>query len=375
ITKKNYVNYLPELKKLLPKATSHRHITGLKNGWITMPIVKKEYPLLNSLYTKATRRNEGKFKVGESNKLIGKEPWRAGAPFPNPKTGAELAWSAYRRFQYLDDLTFYADFLLYDKKANIERSLKWVLRKKMWVGRLEFPPVPEFSGNNGVLNSKESIVITKPYDIRGFCMLRIRYEDLEKPDAVYSYIPAIRRVRRLTGSDVTDPMLGSDCVYDDFETWRQKIDTKMTFKLGETKLLVDTRVLGEKPSPLFNKNCWQTEWEIRPFWILEVYPNDPDYTYSRRMIYVSKDRAGYEGFDLPYGENYDQKGRLFRIAHCGRMKFLSYKNNWCMDCCYGYIYGNYLNKHNTVMNHTPIWQDPDCTVKSFTMKALIGAAR
>ncbi|MDY6863825.1 MAG: outer membrane lipoprotein-sorting protein [Thermodesulfobacteriota bacterium] len=373
ITKENYENYLPELKLSLPHAVFHRYVNGLKNGWITMPIVKKEYPPLNFFYLEASKQNKGKFKVAENNKLKGNESWRTGAPFPNPETGDELAWNIYRRSGYLDDLTFYADFLLYDKKANIERSLKWVLRKKMWVGRLEFPPVPEFPGNNGVLNSKECIVILEPFDVKGFCMLRIRYEDIEKPDEVYSYIPAIRRIRRLTGSDVTDPMLGSDCVYDDFETWRQKIDTKMTFNMKKTDKLVGIRVLGDKPEHWkFVRNCYQTEWEVRPFCVLEVNINDPEYAYSKRVIYANKDA----GYTLPYADNYDQRGRLLRVCqNNGQSKLVFYKGGWYSDCYWGYTYSNSLTGHSTVMVHYPIWRDPGCTEKIFTFKELLKQAR
>ena len=98
LTKDNYEKYLPQLEKLIFPAHLHYVIKGLKNGWITVPIVeKREYHTLNG-FVKATLGNAGKYKVGKDNKLIG-PPWRGGLPFPDPKTGAELGWNAYKRQQ------------------------------------------------------------------------------------------------------------------------------------------------------------------------------------------------------------------------------------------------------------------------------------
>ncbi|MDY6862975.1 MAG: DUF1329 domain-containing protein [Thermodesulfobacteriota bacterium] len=368
ITKENYKNYLPELKKLLPLATFPVHLNGLKNGWITIPIVDMKYPVFNPEYLEAGKKNVGKLKVGPKNKIIG--DWISGPPFPNPKTGAELAWDMYRRGQYLDDISMKSPFLLFDKNAKEERRLFWYLRKKLWTGRLIFPPMPEFSGNNQVFNSKESIVILNPYDIRGFCMLRIRYEDIEKPDEVYSYIPAIRRIRRLTGSDVTDPMLGSDCIYDDFEMCRQKIDVRMTFKIKDGQVLFPVRNFEKKPKNHIVRNCFQLDWEIRDVWILQLDGNDPRYVYSRRIIYVDKDGS----FTLPYSENYDQKGRLFRTSqHIQRL--VPHKGKFYHDVGYGYLYRDYITGHSTVMDIDPIFHDPKNTADSFTIRNILKEVR
>ena len=57
------------------------------------------------------------------------------------------------------------------------------------------------------------------------------------------------------------------------------------------------------------RNCFQLNWQIRPLWTLEVYPNDPEYCYSKRVIYI--DPEGWV-HNLWGCANYDQKGRLWR---------------------------------------------------------------
>src|SRR3990172_11587231 len=73
--------------------------------------------------------------------------------------------------------------------------------------------------------------------------------------------------------------------------------------------------LENKPAYDYRKNgpCYQVEWELRPHWVLEVMLNDPDYVYSKRMIYVDAvplDQGGR--YNAYWGENFDQKGRLWK---------------------------------------------------------------
>ena len=56
---------------------------------------------------------------------------------------------------------------------------------------------------------------------------------MDVADQCYGYIPAIRRIRRLTGSNLIDPVLGSDYTPDDGEVWRQKFTSKWRFRALE----------------------------------------------------------------------------------------------------------------------------------------------
>ena len=110
-----------------------------------------------------------------------------------------------------------------------------------------------------------------------------RTKHMNKDDDVYSYIPSQRKVRRMTGVDLTESLMDSDVCPDDFYSWRQKINPKMTFRMSETKLLLpacSTEPLSEhKKNYDFRKHkyCHNVEWEIRPLYVLEIDLNDPDY--------------------------------------------------------------------------------------------------
>ena len=49
-----------------------------------------------------------------------------------------------------------------------------------------------------------------PYDMAGTAVLTWRYRDPKAEDNSFAYVPAIRRVRRMTPANRSDAMMGSD---------------------------------------------------------------------------------------------------------------------------------------------------------------------
>ena len=373
ITAENWDQYLPELKKLVPQSKLKWYEIGVKKGLVTMPIKETGYHELSKGVLKATRENAGKCKTGSNNALIG---WVAGVPFPSPNNGLELAWNCYSevsRASSHDDCLFYCWFGLF-KKDRYEKHFSWQLRKKKYMGRCDIPPLPQMPEVASVgIASKESIIVTDPHEVRGYINLRIRYWDLEREDECYAYIPAIRRVRRLTGSDLTDPLLGSDCVVDDFEVWRQKLDSKMTFRILEKRDFLVPRTYTEKPPYDYKKNkcCYPVEWELRPLWVMELTTNDPDYIYTRRIMHVDAVPMEKGGtFLLYWGDEYDQKGRLWKANGQGAPSDngKGYKN------LFAWMYMNYQSDHYTVMYGHPEFPNLDPS-RAFSIKGLLRMAR
>lgn len=124
----------------------------------------------------------------------------------------------------------------------------------------------------------------------------------------------------MTGSDLTDPLLGADLIPDDYGGWWQKFNPKMKIRaLACRDMLVPRTYVGLESKPPYdpkkNGPCFQVEWEIRPQWEVEIMINDPDYVYSKRILYIDALPVAQGGnFLLYWGENYDQKGRLWRAA-------------------------------------------------------------
>ena len=288
----------------------------MKEGLVTMPIVKTTYLPLSKGQLEATRKHAGTARIGAGNQLLG---WVAGVPFPEPKNALELAWNTYptiSRADSHDELQFHMWFGLF-QGTNYEKHFVWDLWNKKYRARVDMPPLgdmPEFAESG--LICKESMMILEPNEVRGFLQIRNRFWDVDKADECYSYIPAIRRVRRMTGSDLTDPILGSDDIPDDFEGWRQKLNAKMTFRVLEHRDFLAPRChigMEERPAYDYKKSgpVFPIDWEIRPQWVLEIMTNDPDYVYSKRVLYIDAVPWNHQGRgNIFWTENFDQKGRL-----------------------------------------------------------------
>ena len=377
ITKENWNQYLPELKKLLP-ATKLKWIgAGVTKGLVTMPIVKTTYlktPMAKG-FAEATKKYRGTAHIGPGNQLLG---WKAGIPFPEPKTAIELAWNVNNNTSHigaLDDYEMLGWFSMF-QGTKYEKHFSWHLYDRRYQGRTDIPPLgdmPEFTEKH--IDFRESIVITEPQDVKGFINVRNRFTALDKPDESYAYIPAIRRLRRLTGADQTDPLLGSDSIPDDNDVMRQKFDSRMKFTVLEHRdfLMQRVVVLGVEKEPSYDYKktgpCIQVEWELRPMYVMEIQINDPDYVYSKRVNYID---AVFPSINY-WGEQYDQKGRLFRgsgpvapIATTGGMRGNAF-----------WIWINYQTDHFTVLDMNEVYMHQrDYTWKPlpesvFTIKGLM----
>ena len=385
VNQDNLNNYLPELKKLLPPAKLKWLIMGITKGIISIPIVKTTYPPLTQGQREASWKYMGTARVAANNQLL---DWTAGVPFPEPKSAVEIAWNAcptISRASAHEDILFYGWFGLF-KKAKFEKHFKWEARVRKYRGRTDIAPLgdmPDFTERN--VCHKEPVIITEPHEVRGFIQLRTKFWDVDKPDECYAYIPALRRMRRLTGKDTTDPMLGSDAVFDDFEVWRQKLDSRMKFRVLEFRdYLAPRTYIGRQNKPPYDYRkqgpFLQIEWEIRPQWVLEVMINNSNYVYSKRIIYIdgiSLDQGGT--FLLYWGEQYDQKGRLCKAngnaipSDNGK----GYKNT------FSFVYINNLTSHYTLMDSYTAYSPEDVFKKTFplnedrnfTIKGLFRRAR
>ncbi|MDY6862427.1 MAG: DUF1329 domain-containing protein [Thermodesulfobacteriota bacterium] len=346
IKKENYTNYRNELQKLLPAGTFSLVDLNLEKGWVTIPVIEKKTYLPPRGFAAATAKNRGRLKVGKDNKIIGN--WQGGAPFPEPKTGSELGWDVYRRRECGEEFKVYFEWKFFDKFTDKERYFKNMFHKKNYVGRTDIEPMPSIFGKEEIY-WKESLLVTDPFDVKGFSQIRVHYEDITRADDVFSYIPALRRIRRLTGSDVTDPVLGADSCYDDFEGWHQNMNKKMTFRnLGTSEFLVPSYYKKKPPEPYQKGSLFQVNWEIRPLYKLEVNMNDPDYAYSKKIFYVEKERGTFE---IAYGEGYDQKGRLWRSTYTMIVRYYDPKSY--ITSYWGCIFSSHLDNHTSVMPAIP----------------------
>lgn len=127
---------------------------------------------------------------------------------------------------------------------------------------------------------KKIMFFTSPQDIRGTSFMNWTYED-KRADSQWIYLPALRKIKRISAENKSDYFMGSDFTYDD---------------LGERKVEEDNhKLIGSKK--INGEECY----------IVENIPKEEDYLYSKTITWVSKDN--WIGLKKEF---YDNDGNLLK---------------------------------------------------------------
>ncbi len=307
ITEDNYMKY-PGLKQLCSPARYKRFKKGAYGQFGEVIIAPTTHYYCSEGYLKYTKKYEGTCKIApDGQTLLG---WRAGIPFPFPKTGAEMVHSFDRLTIGSDNMSFNPmDCQMYDRKFKLERLQKVNLFWRNWTGRVKIPPITEDLEGKGEILEKSSIVFTFPYDLKGYAGVRGRFVDLKREDSFEFYLPFLRRIRKLSGHDTQDPLLGTDASWEDWKSWWQKLSPHiwpMEYRyLGEKEILVGTQWLTP---PVFEKDGRFTgQWERCPCWVVDAICKTERYLYSKRRAWIIK-----ELFYVDHLDTWDIRGELYK---------------------------------------------------------------
>ena len=113
-------------------------------------------------------------------------------------------------------------------------------------------------------NTKKIMFFTYPGDVKGTGFLTWDYDNANKVDDKWLYLPAMKKTRRISGkSSKTDYFMGSDFTYNDMNT--RSVDE-------ETHKLLREEVVG-------GKKCW----------VVQSTPKDKDEIYSYRITWIRQD--------------------------------------------------------------------------------------
>jgi len=265
---------------------------------------------------KETKKNLGKTKLDKDGYII-TESWEIGIPFPRP-SGPFKANQLYYNFEK-GSLAF--DNNGYqtgsgtglDRNLNIDKSSEYLQLWLRYKGRVLLPPfgwLDERAKRNDELKSN-SVILLEPRANRGTVTLNYRYDDPEKLDTSMIYVPALRRIRKMSATDTQDPL--GDFAYDDLNHCVQKITPKkypVKFVItAEREFLMPSSYDCAK-GYADSKNGYalrDIQFMRRPCYVLEMKELDPHYLYSKRVFYMDT-----ETFAIYFSEYYDQRGRLYR---------------------------------------------------------------
>jgi outer membrane lipoprotein-sorting protein len=139
---------------------------------------------------------------------------------------------------------------------------------------------------------KKIMFFVKPADVKNTSFMNWSYDKEGKDDDQWIYLPALKKVKRISSDSKSDYFMGSDFTYDD---------------LGDRHPTDDNhKILKEEK--LNDEDCY----------VVESIPKDPDYMYSRTVTWVIKGK--WLGLKKEF---YDEDGDLLKtltVEKYGKIK-------------------------------------------------------
>ena len=184
---------------------------------------------------------------------------------------------------------------------------------------------------------KKIMQFQSPADVRGTSFMNWSYAETGKSDDQWIYLPALKRVKRISSDGRGDSFMGSDFSYDDLAE-RHPDEDSHTILGSET-------VNGEE--------CW----------VIESVPKDKAYSYSRVVSWVSKNKL--LGFRRDF---YDKGEKLLKTLSIHKAEEIS-----------GFIMITHTEMHNVQKNHrttmefTSMELDKGIQESSFTERSMMKA--
>lgn len=119
----------------------------------------------------------------------------------------------------------------------------------------------DYRGERGGLYSKRIVVFDAPPDLADTAFLVVSYLDPSRDDDRWTYLPALRKVRRIAGNDRGQSFFGTDFAYEDLAE-RDAEEDEHAFVRSEP--------LGGVPHQ-----------------VIDSTPRDPRFPYAKRRLWVN----------------------------------------------------------------------------------------
>lgn len=297
---------------------------------------KEAYPdfALSTLKT-----NAGKYNLSEKQQVVeaagGKPAFVIGIPFPkidpnDPKAADKLLYNMQASRFLCGNLTFPVKFE-WIGPSGLERSIEGYYQSAMYTG---YPNASGLKNPEG-FQYQNIITVTKPFDVAGTAVMLWRYQDL-RADTNYSYVPAIRRVRRMSPASRSDAFLGSDFCLDDTAGYDGKIsafewkivktqEALLPFASGDYQELAKqaggkglcTTKAMKRVTLGYEKKDWKgAPWAPtniiyvkRKVYVIEGKSKDPYYNYGPTYLWMDAERDA-----VAYKVIFDRANKYWKTA-------------------------------------------------------------
>jgi len=136
---------------------------------------------------------------------------------------------------------------------------------------------------------KKTLFFRSPADVKNTSFMNWSYDSADKNDDQWLYLPALKKVKRISSSNKDNEFMGSDFTYADMEKRHPDEDNH--------KLLKSETMNGE--------DCW----------VVEVTPVDEDDMYSKKITWISKAKLLPMKMDF-----YDEDGELLKALTINKIE-------------------------------------------------------
>jgi len=320
----------------------------------------KPYDYQAPYVLEALSTNKGRYVLDEDDWIVEKATGKRGQhiighPFPeidpeDPKVGEKIVYNFF--YTGHSSGNFIAPLHTnYIRKSGYARSTRGEMHNMTMDGN----PVSVKLDNPDDVEKYTLFVARSPYDIAGAAVVTWRYLDPQKSDNQFTFLPAIRRVRRMSSGNRSDAMFGSDGALDDSGGFDGKV-TSMEWKflrkqealLPYASAVPTGLVKGEEEGWHsledievtiygYEKEGWQGSqwapvnwlWVKKPVIVLQVKAKDPYYNYGIQHLWVQTetwgtvykqvfDKAGASWKTLMVQTRYfESTDKAFRLVHAG----------------------------------------------------------
>ena len=332
-------------------------------------------------FIKATEKNRGKAIIDKNGvayyEKIG-NLWPGGLPFPDPKTGLEVAANV-KYGGVWDDLHITPAKMVYvGTNGKAYKEVGQDLRFVNCNTRAKLPPLGAFPGNEDIM-WKRVIGMTFPLELKGLGQYSVRYYDDNKTyDTGFAYLPAFKRTIRISATTWQDNVAGSDYTSGDgqgfqepYSSWSFKMLRKKYILMYEPKSnlsCVDNRgKINKKLQFNAGKKFPMLGWCIWPVWVVEATPKIK-HIYSKRFFHVYAWPYWPSGAQFDFEEMYDTQGKLWKtyLGIYGDKQFYEgehYTSQW--GALIYDIQSDHMTQYWYIMNFNKRkWKPEDLTLKT-----------
>jgi hypothetical protein len=298
---------IDEVKEFLPESL-HQIITNPETwgeSWSEIVPYREIKPSKGELAF--TRKYRGTCSIGSNDELLN---YISGIPFPNPKTGLEIAHN-FDNLNHGDNVHTYQNMYLIDGINHYDRKMAGDINLLYFSGRREVLPVPEMVPNERAIYRASHAEYSEPASMRGSRSLSIRWKDRAKPYESYSWSSTTRKLVRRSTAQRQATQDGSDSSRDDQGVYSNAIHYMHYEYLGKKELLLSRhQEIGQLKKGHREGYCIfdGVQRERINTYVVECIHKDPKYLYSKQIWYVDP-----ETWHILYADKYDKRGRLWRV--------------------------------------------------------------